>query len=69
VRKQMARVFAEKVEQGQYTVDDALSIARSILFESPQTLLNMRPRTDSVDYPKSEVGASSRPAKSQSDSP
>jgi hypothetical protein len=44
VRKQMARVFAEKVEQGQYTVDDALSIARSILFESPHTLLNMQPR-------------------------
>jgi hypothetical protein len=44
VRKQMARVFAEKVELGQYTVDDALSIARSILFETPQTLLGMRPR-------------------------
>src|SRR5438128_5031784 len=44
VRKQMARVFAEKVEQGQYTVDDALAIARSILFETPQTLLGMRPR-------------------------
>jgi glucuronate isomerase len=44
VRKQMARMFAEKIEQGQYTLDDALSIARSILFESPQTLLNMQPR-------------------------
>jgi hypothetical protein len=44
VRKLMAHVFAEKVEQGQYTVDDALSIARSILFDSPQTLLGMTPR-------------------------
>ena len=45
VRKQMARVLAEKVEQGQYTVDDALSIARSILFDSPQKLLGMTPRS------------------------
>jgi glucuronate isomerase len=45
VRKQMAHVFAEKVEQGQYTVDDAIAIARSILFDSPQSLLDMRPRT------------------------
>ena len=44
VRSQLARVLAEKVEQGQYTVDDALSISRSILFESPQTLLGMKPR-------------------------
>jgi glucuronate isomerase len=46
VRKQMARVFAEKVEQGQYNVDDALSIARSILYETPQTLLGMTPRQE-----------------------
>jgi hypothetical protein len=44
VRKQLARVLAEKVEQGQYTHDDALRIARAILFESPQTLLGMKPR-------------------------
>jgi glucuronate isomerase len=43
VRKQMAQVFAEKIDQGQYTLDDALSVARSILFESPQALLGMRP--------------------------
>jgi hypothetical protein len=36
VRKQMARVFAEKIAQGQYGIDDALSFARSILYESPQ---------------------------------
>lgn len=46
VRKQMARVFAEKIDQGQYSLDDALGIARSILFESPQTVLGMKPRTE-----------------------
>jgi hypothetical protein len=43
VRKQMARVLADKILMGQYTRDDALSIARSILYESPQTLLGMVP--------------------------
>ena len=46
VRKQLARVFADKVEQGEYTMDDALSVARSILFEAPRTLLGMTPRRD-----------------------
>jgi hypothetical protein len=41
VRKQMAYVLARKIEQGQYTRDDALAIARAILYESPQTLLGM----------------------------
>ena len=45
VRKQLARVLAEKVEQGQYTRDDALAIAKAILFETPQTLLGMIPRS------------------------
>lgn len=45
VRKQLARVLAEKIAQGQYTRDDALSIARAILFETPQTLLGMVPRS------------------------
>lgn len=44
VRKQMARVLAEKVEQGQYTFDGALAVARAILYESPQHLLGMAPR-------------------------
>lgn len=43
VRKQMAHVLADKILMGQYTRDDALSIARSILYESPQTLLGMVP--------------------------
>ena len=45
-RKQLARVLADKIEQGQYTRDDALAIARAILYESPQSLLGMRPRTE-----------------------
>lgn len=44
VRKQLARVLAAKIEQGQYTRTDALRIARGIVFESPQTLLGMKPR-------------------------
>jgi hypothetical protein len=43
VRKQLARVLAEKTNQGQYSRDDALQIARNILFDSPQTLLAMQP--------------------------
>jgi len=45
VRRQLAKVLAEKMEQGQYTKDEALSIARAILFESPQELLGMEPIT------------------------
>ena len=43
VRKQLAEVFAQKVSQGQYTIDDSLSIARQILFLTPQSLLGMQP--------------------------
>ena len=43
VRKQLASVLAEKIEQGQYTRDDALATAKAILFESPQSLLGMKP--------------------------
>ena len=45
VRKQMARVLAEKVEQGQYSRDDALAVARAVLHDSPQSLLGMVPRS------------------------
>ncbi len=41
VQKQLARVLAEKIDQGQFTRDEALSIAHSILYESPQSLLGM----------------------------
>jgi hypothetical protein len=43
VRKQLAEVLTQKIEQGQYTFDEALSMAHQIFFETPQTLLGMRP--------------------------
>ena len=48
VRKQMARVLADKIEQGQYSTEEALAVARAVLFDSPQTLLGMKPRVMSV---------------------
>ena len=44
VRKQMAQVLAQRITQGQYTRDEALAIARAILFESPQSLIGFLPR-------------------------
>jgi glucuronate isomerase len=44
VRKQMGQVLAQKIEQGQYSRDDALAVAKAILYETPQTLLGMTPR-------------------------
>jgi hypothetical protein len=44
VRKQLARVLAAKVVQGQYTRADALSVARAVLYETPQTLLGLPTR-------------------------
>jgi glucuronate isomerase len=41
VQKQLARVLAEKVEQGQYTRDDAVAVARAILYDTPQSTLGM----------------------------
>lgn len=43
VRKQMAQVLAEKVAQGQYSFEEAVQVAREILFETPQTLDGMTP--------------------------
>jgi glucuronate isomerase len=48
VRKQLACVLADKVQAGQYTRNDALAVAKAILFDSPQTLLGMVPRTDAT---------------------
>jgi len=45
VRKQLARVLAEKISQGQYDRELALLIARAILYETPQALLGMVPRS------------------------
>ena len=44
VRKLLARVLGEKIDLGQYSFDDAVTVARAILFESPQSLLGMIPR-------------------------
>jgi len=44
VRKQLARVLAERIEQKQFSFDEATAIARSILYESPQGILGMVPR-------------------------
>ena len=43
IRKLMARVLAQSVARGQYTPADAVSIARAILYESPQSLLGVVP--------------------------
>ncbi len=43
VRAQWAEVLAQKVEQGQFNVDEALGIAHQAMFETPQTLLGMIP--------------------------
>ena len=49
VRRQLARVLAERIDQGQYSLDEALAIAEAILFRTPQQLLRMtpcKPRTE-----------------------
>jgi hypothetical protein len=46
VRKMLAQVLAQKINQGQYTLNDALEIAEDILYITPQTLLGMVPRTN-----------------------
>lgn len=43
VRKQLAEVLAGKIQQGQYTIEQSLDIAKQILYESAQTMLKMAP--------------------------
>ena len=43
VRRQMAQVLAQKIEQGQYTLQDSLTIAKAMVLNSPMTLLGMKP--------------------------
>lgn len=43
VRNLLAQVLAQKVRQGQYTRDEALAVARAILFDAPQQLTGMVP--------------------------
>ena len=44
VRRLLAAALAARVQRGQYRFDEAVSIAKSILYESPQSLLGMTPR-------------------------
>lgn len=44
VRKILARVLAERIELGQFDPEQALEFARSILYDSPQSLLGIIPR-------------------------
>ena len=44
VRKILARVLAERIELGQFDRQQALEFARSILYDSPQSLLGIIPR-------------------------
>ena len=43
VRKQLASVLATKVEAGQYTLDDAMSIAQTLVYEAPQKCMGVEP--------------------------
>lgn len=44
VRRQLAGALAGRIDQGQYSLNQALSIAEAILYRSPQQLLGMTPR-------------------------
>ncbi len=46
VRRIMARVMAERIELGQFDRAWAVAFARAILYDSPQTLLDLVPRRD-----------------------
>lgn len=43
VKRVLARVLAKRIGAGQYNEEEAIGIARAILYETPQTLLGMRP--------------------------
>jgi glucuronate isomerase len=49
VRTILSRVLAERIELGQFDRERALAFAQAILYESPQTLLNMVPRQHRVE--------------------
>ncbi len=44
VRKLLPQVLAAMVQRGQYSMAEALEIARAVLFETPRTLVGMAPR-------------------------
>ncbi len=43
VLKQLAAVLAGRVGQGQHSRREALEVARAILYETPRTLLGLKP--------------------------
>jgi hypothetical protein len=45
VRRQFARVLADRIDQAQYSFSEALQVAEAIFHRSPQKLLRMVPRT------------------------
>jgi hypothetical protein len=44
VRRQLAQVLAQRIDQGQYSFEEALKIAEAILHRAPQEILGMIPR-------------------------
>lgn len=45
VRRMLAEVLARRVERGQHTEEEALAVAKAILYEAPQQALGMAPGT------------------------
>jgi glucuronate isomerase len=45
VRRILAKVLTERIELGQLDRDEALAFARATLYQTPQSLLGMRPRS------------------------
>ena len=54
IRKLMAQALAQRVESGQFSMDDALNFSRTILFENPQTLIGMKPRESAAPTKKAK---------------
>jgi len=44
IRKLMARVLAQRIDHGQFSMEEALNFSRTILFDNPQSLIGMKPR-------------------------
>jgi len=45
MRAQAGHVLAEKIEQGQYSFDEAISVARTLVYDTPRSLNGMVPRS------------------------
>lgn len=62
VRKQLAEVLAGKIEQEQYTMEQALTIARQILYETPKNLLRINPGETINNNPLKSFQYTSQPS-------